>query len=115
MNKYFMSSWYTEKMDTEPHLIRLGRAMFGTYNHHSEGLAHNGKACPTWVEIKNREHEKAGRPRARWTELDPEPGGVCAHWMYTAAVSVLADDWAIRADAIELQHMHSKVFQRLIG
>lgn len=107
-----------EPEEPPPQLVELAKAMYGAYNHHSGGLRWNGDPCPSWSEIKLREHHDAG---VAWNKTDPgyeiipiEPDGVLAHWCYTAALAAPADDWEARTRWINSQHAQSDVYQRSV-
>lgn len=104
-----------ESMD-DADIIELARVRYAAYQHHSGGLAWDGKPCPSWNAIKARELTVAGvditeRPL---DDFRIRPDGVCAHWAYTAMLDArfsIKNPYLL-AQKIKQLHADSEVFLR---
>lgn len=101
-------------MANQSNYYRLGRALFGVYNVHSGGLAHDGRPVPSWSAIMAREHDKAGTPANE--RIGPLDDGVLAHWRHVATEVATSPKHAdVMARAIEDRHAGNAIFLRLIS
>jgi len=103
-----------EKHDSDARYLRLGRAMFGVYNVHSGGLAHDKEPVPSWTEIAAREH---GQPATSIpVHLLARDDGVLAHWRHVASYVATSPEHAeAMARAIEDRHEDNAIFRRMIS
>lgn len=95
--------------------IRLGRALYCTYAHHSLGKDRHGAPMPSWSEIQLAEHEANGTYKDRRDQ--PLGDGVLSHWLHVASsVTAAGQGPDIGASGIaqglEAQHKDSETFLR---
>lgn len=94
-----------------PEHIQLGRALYGDYYLFGEGLSASGDPLPTWSELGEQGHDRAGTPMEHRHAM--EPNGEQARWCHVACASSWNPTLArARASALYEKYANNEHFQR---